>query len=129
MNLSDRTLYHQIHPAKLATDWLTTPIALSFLWQRRLVPGLFMTVAPPIVASAIIMRSVDLEPYARSGAGRYIRRHMTPTMMAVRLAGAVIMSLAAWWHRPVGLPLGLLVVLCGWSCGLLPEAAGRESDR
>lgn len=119
MKLSDRSLYHQIHPAKLGADWLTTPVALYFFWQRRLVPGLFATFLPPIFASTIIMRFVDLEPYRRSSTGRYMRLHMSPAMMAVRLAGAVIMSVAAWSHRPIGLPLGLIVVGLGWSRGLL----------
>lgn len=119
MNLEDRALYHQIHPAKLAADWLTTPIALLFFWRHRLLPGLLATFAPPLVASVIVIRFVDLAPYERSRGGRYIRRHMTPAMMAVRLAGAAIMAVAAWLHRPVGLLVGLLVVLVGWSRGLL----------
>ncbi len=42
---------------------------------------------------------------------------MTPSMMTVRLSGAVIMSVAAWLRRPIWLPVGLLVVLFGWSRG------------
>jgi hypothetical protein len=119
MKLNDRILYHQIHPAKLATDWLTTPIALHFFWRHRLVAGLAATFVPPIVASAIIIRFADLERYQRSRFGRYIKRRMTPRMMAVRLAGALIMSVAAWLRQPTGLVIGLLVVLLGWSRGLL----------
>ena len=44
MQLDYRILYHQIHPAKLAADWLTTPIALPvgllvvlFGWTRGLL--------------------------------------------------------------------------------------------
>jgi len=35
METREKVLYHQIHPAKLLTDWGTLPIALYLLWQRR----------------------------------------------------------------------------------------------
>jgi len=92
------------------------------------VPGLVMTFLPPIVASAIIIRYMDLEPHKRSRFGQYVRRHMTPGMMAVRLAGALIMSVAAWLRLPIGLPVGLLVVLVGWSRGLLFGQVPSVSD-
>jgi len=119
MNLQEKALYHQIHPVKLLMDWGTTPPALYFLWRRRLLPGLLIAVGPPILASFLLMRYADLEGLKASAAGRYMGRYMTPAMQALRLAGAVVMMLGAWWRQPWLWPLGLLLVLFGWGRGLL----------
>ncbi len=37
MDFREKQLYHQIHPAKLFTDWSAGFIALYFLWQHNLV--------------------------------------------------------------------------------------------
>ena len=33
MNFKEKSLYHQIHPAKLLTDWITTVPSLFLLWN------------------------------------------------------------------------------------------------
>ena len=35
MTLQPKILYHQIHPAKLLTDWAAGFAALYFFWERR----------------------------------------------------------------------------------------------
>jgi hypothetical protein len=44
---------------------------------------------------------------------------MTREIQGIRLAGFLIMALGAWFRRPWSVPLGLLVVLFGWSRGIL----------
>ena len=47
MTPAERTLYHQIHPAKLLIDWLAGLFALYFFWHRNLLPGLLVSIIPP----------------------------------------------------------------------------------
>ncbi len=119
MDFEDKTLYHQIHPAKLATDWGTTAISVYFLWRHRLLRGLVWMLVPPVIASFFIVRFVDLEPYKRSRAGHYIKRYMTPAMVTVRLTGLIPIVIGGWYHRRWLIPLGVVITLFGWFRGLL----------
>jgi hypothetical protein len=74
---------------------------------------------PPSLVSGLIIKYADLEPYKRSPFGRYVGQYMTTEMQGVRLAGYLIMALAAWYRKPWSMPLGLLVVLFGWFRGML----------
>jgi len=115
MTREEKVLYHQIHPLKLLTDWTASFAALPLLWRHRLRAALLVTFVPSI----LIIRYVELEPYRRSAFGGYVERYMTREMQGVRLAGCLIMSLGAWYRKPWSVPLGVLVVLFGWSCGIL----------
>jgi hypothetical protein len=44
MDLSERVLYHQVHPLKLATDWLTAAIGAALLWNHHAVSALVVGV-------------------------------------------------------------------------------------
>ncbi len=123
MNLEEKVLYHQIHPIKLATDWGTTPLALYFFWRRKLLPALLFTFAPPILASFILIRFFDLESYKHSRVGRYVNQYMTPATQAMRVVGAIVMTIGAWYHRAWLIPSGLILVLVAWLRGvILPRA-------
>jgi hypothetical protein len=115
----EKILYHQIHPLKLLTDFAVGFAALPLLWRHRLRAALVVMFVPAILASILIIRYVDLEPYKRSAFGRYVERYMTREMQAVRSAGYLIMSLGAWYRRPWLIPVGLLVVMFGWLRGRL----------
>lgn len=119
MDRKEKILYHQIHPIKLLTDCTAGGVALPLLWRHRLRRALFVLLFPPVLASALIIRYADLEPYKRSAFGRYVGRYMTPEMQAVRFAGYLIMMLGSWHRKPRLVPLGLLVVLFGWFRGKL----------
>jgi hypothetical protein len=125
MTREEKILYHQIHPLKLLTDSIAGFAALLLLWRHRLQAALLVTFVPPIFASALIIRYVDLEPYKRSPFGRYVRLYMTREMEGVRLAGYLIMMLGAWHRRPRLISLGLLVVLLGWFRGMLFPGEGE----
>jgi hypothetical protein len=117
MQPKDRYLYHQIHPAKLAADIAAGFASLIPFWQHRLWLGLAVAVLPCVIASALVLRFADLEPLEHSSFGAYVGRHMTPAMQALRLAGFVVMALGAWYHAPLAIQLGVLVVLAGWLKG------------
>ena len=44
---------------------------------------------------------------------------MPPAAQAVRLSGAAIMAYGSWQRRPGIVVLGLLVVVAGWSDGII----------
>jgi hypothetical protein len=52
VTLKEKVLFHQIHPAKLATDVGAAVISFYFLWQHDLVIGLLTHFTPPPIASA-----------------------------------------------------------------------------
>jgi len=125
MTLREKALYHQIHPPKLATDILTEPVSLYFFWRHDLWIGLATHFLPPIIASALVMRFVDLEPLKASPLGRYVGRHMTRTVEAVRMAGDLTMVAGAWLRSPWIIATGAAVVVAGWLSG---RVAARALD-
>jgi hypothetical protein len=123
MTLNRRILYHQVHPAKLATDILTSVVSLYFFWQHELAPALLTHIIPPIVASAALIGSgKNFASIQRSSLGRYLDRYMTPAAQLTRLFGDIVTVFAAWWHSLLGIAVGLLIVIGAWSFGLVFRA-------
>ncbi len=122
MTIQERSLYHQIHPLKLFTDWSTGLVALYLLWGHHLAAGLAVALVPPIAVSLVIVRFADLEKYRQSPFGRYVGRYMTRAAEATRLVGYGVMAVGAWYHVAWLVPFGLLVVLAGWLHGLVLPA-------
>jgi hypothetical protein len=91
MNFADKVLYHQIHPLKLGTDILASLVSFYFFWQHQLLVGLILRLAPPIIASLVVIYAVDLEPQRQSAFGQYVKRTMTRRMEAIRLVGDIVM--------------------------------------
>ena len=122
MTLQEKTLYHQIHPAKLFTDWSTGLIALYPFWHHNLIAALLIAFAPPIVVSLMIVRFADLEKYKQSTFGRYVRQYMTRAVEALRFLGYGIMAIGAWIHAVWAIPVGLLIIVLAWMRGVIfPE--------
>ena len=119
MNQSEKALYHQIHPVKLLVDWTSGLGSVVLMWQRKWKVGLLITLIPSIVASGLIIQTVNLEPYKESAVGRYIKTYMTPLMQGIRLTGQVIMWVGGWYRKPGLIMSGLLVILFGWGNGLV----------
>lgn len=117
MRLRERALYHQIHPAKLATDILASVVSLWLFWHHRLWLGLAVHFIPPVVASAALLRWAELENIAHSRLGRYVHRYMNRTVEAVRLAGDLVTAAGAWFHSPATIAAGLLIVAMAWLSG------------
>jgi hypothetical protein len=51
MDLSEKVLYHQIHPAKLAADITGSIISTYLMWHRRFGPAMLGAWAPAILGS------------------------------------------------------------------------------
>lgn len=127
MTPKEKALYHQIHPAKLATDISTEFVSYYFFWKRRLLSGLLVLFVPPIIASTLVMRLADLEQYKQSAFGKYIHAYMTPPVVGARILGTVITHIGAWDRKPSLISLGLATVLLGWLRGIiLPAAVEKE---
>jgi hypothetical protein len=127
MSLREKALYHQIQPAKLATDIGAELVSLVLLWRHILWAGLAVHFLPPIAASALIMAVVDLAPLKASPLGRYVERHMTRAVEAARLVGDLTMVVGAWFHLAWLIGFGLVVVVGAWLSGRLAKSEARET--
>src|SRR5262245_7726059 len=119
MNFADRVLYHQIHPLKLGTDILASLVSLYFFWQHRILIGLLLHLAPPIIASLVVIHMIDLEPQRQSKFGQYVKRVMTRKIEAIRMCGNIVMVLGAWFHSFPLIGVGLAIVIAGWLSGIV----------
>jgi hypothetical protein len=120
MDLAERTLYHQIHPLKLATDIGVTPVALFFLWGHRPLAALVVGFVPPIVVSAAMIRwPPDLERRKASALGRYVGRYLTPAIEAIRLVTLGPMAYGAWKHEPAWIAIGVAILVVAWANGVI----------
>jgi cobalamin synthase len=126
VNLQEKSLYHQIHPLKLATDIGTTPISLYLFWQHELIWALVITIIPSILASFLLVRYANLEPYKQSAFGRYIARYMSSVVVALRVLGLIVMIVGAWNHIGWLIPLGLVIIVLAWMRGLLIQQRLRR---
>lgn len=120
MDFQERKLYHQIHPAKLATDFGMTIPALDCLWDHKLILAILWAWVPSIAVSAHLMSGrVSLEWLKRSAFGRYVKDNMTPLVEALRLATLVPTAYGSWDHHLwfIGFGFGLLGLV--WNVGLL----------
>src|SRR5699024_7412743 len=66
VEFQEKKLYHQIHPLKLLTDWITGVISLYILWSHQIVTALIVMFVPSILVSIIIMKYVNLEKLKNS---------------------------------------------------------------
>jgi hypothetical protein len=122
MEFAEKELYHQIHPAKLGVDIGATPFALYFFWLHEFLLAIVITLVPSVIASALIMRYADLEPYRSSGRGRYLKKYMTRATEGVRFGGLLVMIAGAWFHVWLLILLGIPIILFGWFRGVIfPE--------
>ncbi len=118
MPLSEKVLYHQIHPFKLATDVTASVVSLYLFWRHDLVLAIVLHLAPPILASALVISCFDLLPQQQSAFGRYVKRWMSRSVEAIRLGGDIVTVFAAWYHSATGIGIGVLIILAAWLSGL-----------
>ena len=118
-NLEERSLYHQIHPLKVLTDWGTGIFALYLFWGHNLATALVIALIPSAIVSFVLIRFATLEKYKESSFGNDVRKYMTRQIEADRLAGYAVMAIGAWAHIIWLIPLGLLVIQLGWIRGLI----------
>ena len=126
MTLKEKILFHQVHPVKLAADIGAAVVSLYFFWQHDLVVGLLIHLIPPPIGSFAVIRFANLDGYKNSQLGAYLLRYMTPTAQATRLLGDIVMVVAAWFHSPIGIAVGIAIVLVAWSYGLVLPSKRRS---
>ena len=121
MNRSDKILYHQIHPLKLGTDILSVVVSLYFFWEHQLLIALVLHIAPPIIASFLVISFADLERQRQSAFGQHVKRMVTHTVLdeAIRLSGDIVMVFGAWYHSWVVIVLGFAIIVGSWLRGIL----------
>ena len=74
MDFREKKLYHQIHPLKLATDIGVTPLALYFVWEHRVLPGLLVGFVPSLLVSLAMLKwTPNLEELSCIGSGLHVQ--------------------------------------------------------
>jgi hypothetical protein len=126
MSRTEKALYQQIHPAKLATDFGTAFVAAALLWRHQLLLAMLVGFLPSIAVTLGLMRFGALDRLRDSPFGRYVARYMTRAVEALRFAGVALFWAGAWQHRPLLMALGFLTILLGWARGLLWPLSGEE---
>ena len=118
MDLSEKVLYHQIHPAKLAADITGSIISTYLMWHRRFGAAMLSAWLPAILGSAAVLRFADLERLKQSRFGHYIRQFMTRRIEAWRFAGQIVIWVGAWYHQFWLIAAGIATVIAAWMSGL-----------
>jgi hypothetical protein len=124
MTPGEKLRYHHVHPAKLGTDVVFAIMAAVLLWQQHLLRAIAVGIAPPLIASLLVIRFADLEKLKQSPLGRYAGRHMTPAMEFLKVVGVFIFWGAAWYRSVFYCIVGLLVIAFAWVRGAL-QGSGR----
>lgn len=117
MDLKEKKLYHQIHPLKLLTDWITGAISLYLLWFHQFIMAFIVMFIPAIVISFVVIRYVNLEKLKTTSLGNYMRVSMTKAMEVVRFLGFAIAALGALYHFIWVILCGIIIILFGWFRG------------
>lgn len=115
----DELVLHQVHWAKLAADGTASIVSLALIWTGYRIMGLIVHFVTPAIASAVLLRA-DTSPLRSTRRGRYVLKHMPPVAQAVRLVGDAVMTIGAWRRSGFQIALGALIVIAGWSHGLIP---------
>ncbi len=119
MNIIDKTLYHQIHPFKMATDVIAAFLAVYLLWLHLIIEGLFVAFVPSLVISLFMLKLMDFEKQKESKFGKYVKRFMSRGTDTVRSIGFLIMLVGGWFRFGWLIALGFLVIILTWLNGML----------
>jgi hypothetical protein len=122
MSSQEKYIYHQIHPLKLLVDFGAGAASLVLFWRHELILALIAALVPPLVASFLVMRFFNLEPYKRSAFGRYVARHLSRSADAARFITMAIMAVGAWNHSLFIMIIGLVTIVYAWLRGFLSSA-------
>ncbi|TGK04009.1 hypothetical protein EHO59_10850 [Leptospira semungkisensis] len=128
MTTKEKILYHQIHPLKLMVDFCTGFLTTFLAWEHNLLWFLVLFLIPSIIATLVIIQFVDLERRKNSPFGKYIENYMGSSMQMIRSCGQLIMWFSAWFHLPILIILGFIVILAGWMNGLVIQWFRRKRN-
>ena len=118
MDLGEKVLYHQIHPAKLAADVGGSLVSTYLMWRRRFVVAMLAAFAPAVLASVLVIRYADLERRKHSRFGRYMHRYMDWRVSGLRSFGQVVIWVGAWQRVGKLIPIRWAIVVGAWASGL-----------
>jgi hypothetical protein len=118
----EKALVHQIHPVKLGIDISSALVSNLLLGRGYLRAGLCVRIAGPLLGSALVLATADLDRWADTRRGTYVRYHMPPSAQALRLMGDAVMGVGAARRSRRMMTLGAVGVALGWSDGLRRRA-------
>jgi hypothetical protein len=118
MDFSEKVLYHQIHPAKLAADVGGSLVSTYLMWRRRFAWAMLAAFAPAVLASVLVIRYADLEQRKHSRFGRYMHHYMDWRVSGLRSFGQVVIWVGAWQRVGKLIPMGWAIVVGAWASGL-----------
>jgi hypothetical protein len=121
MTTKEKILYHQIHPVKLFVDISTSILTTCFAWQHNVIWFLILFLIPSVIVTILLIKYADLERLKNAALGRYIEIYMTRAIEIIRFSGQIIMWIAAWFHLPILIAVGILVIIGGWLNGKFPK--------
>jgi hypothetical protein len=121
MYTTEDLVLHQVHWTKLAADASTEIVSLPLIWTGRRILGLIVHFLTPAIASAALLHA-DTTHLRSTRRGRYVLEHMPPAAQAVRLGGDVVMTIGARQRSGLLVTAGALIVMAGWSHGLVVRA-------
>ena len=124
MDFTEKVLYHQIHPAKLAADIIGSIVSTYLVWHHRFDLAMLTAFLPAILGSVLVMRFADLERLKQSPFGHYSRQFMTRRIEAWRFAGQVVAWVGAWYHQFWLIAAGVGVVIAAWMSGRWRKGSG-----
>ncbi len=119
MNVIDKTLYHQIHPFKMATDVIAAFAAVYLFWLHLIVAGLVVGFVPSLAISFFMIRTMDFEKQKQSKFGKYVKRYMGRGSDTARSIGFLVMLGGGWFRMLWLIALGFLVIIGAWVNGLV----------
>jgi hypothetical protein len=126
MQLADKVLVHQVHPAKIGADVTASVVSNVLLWKGRPIAAVAVRVLLPVAGSLAVLSLADLDALAQTRQGQYVRANMPPSAQAVRLAGDAVMAFGARRHSALLLAAGAAVIAAGWSQPLWPRMSSAS---
>jgi hypothetical protein len=118
MDLGEKVLYHQIHPAKLAADIGGSIVSTYLMWRGRFAWAMLGAFVPAVLASVSVIVYADLERKKHSPFGRYVHRYMDWRVSMWRSLGQVVVWVGAWNRVGKLIPIGWAIVVGAWASGL-----------
>ncbi len=118
MDLNEKVLYHQIHPAKLAADVSGSLVSTYLMRRRRPAWAMLAAFVPAVVASVLVIAYADLERRKHSPLGPYMQRYMNRRVEAWRFFGQVVIWVGAWYRVGKLIPIGWAIVVAAWASGV-----------
>ena len=84
MQLAEKVLVHQVHPAKISADVTASIVSSTLLWHGRPKAAGSMMRTASAAGSLAVLTLADLDALAQTAPGRYVLAHMPPSAQAVR---------------------------------------------